>query len=121
MKHVRRTGLSLALGLALITVLGGCASAAGAAQSVVESAEVTMPPSYRFDPVAIRVPVGTTVTWRNTDNFTHSVSVVGAGFPELSLAPGQSGTITFDQPGEYPYICTYHAQDMKGTVSVVER
>src|SRR5688572_105124 len=120
MKHVRATGLSLALALALVTVLAGCASATSA-QAPVESAEVTMPPSYRFDPVAIQVPVGTTVTWRNTDNFTHSVSVVDGGFPELSLAPGQSGTITFDEPGEYAYVCTYHAQDMKGTVSVVER
>jgi plastocyanin len=121
MKRVRTTGLSLALGLALLTVLGGCASAARNAQAPVESAEVTMPPSYRFDPVAIRVPIGTTVTWRNTDNFTHAVSVVTGGFPNLSLAPGQSGTISFDQPGEYAYICTYHAQDMKGIVSVVER
>jgi plastocyanin len=121
MKRVRTTGLGLALGLALLTVLGGCASAAQGTQAPAESAEVTMPPSYRFDPVAIRVPVGTTVTWRNTDNFTHSVSVVAGGFPELSLAPEQFGTITFDQPGEYAYVCTYHAQDMKGTISVVER
>jgi len=121
MKQVRTTGLSLALVLALATVLAGCASAARTAQALVESAEVTMPPSYRFDPVAIQVPVGTTVTWRNTDNFTHSVSVVDGGFPTLDLAPGQSGTITFDQPGEYAYVCTYHAQNMKGTVRVVER
>ena len=80
-----------------------------------------MPPSYRFDPVAIQVPVGTTVTWRNTDNFSHSVSVAGGDFPMLELPPGESGAITFDQPGEYAYVCTYHAQDMKGTVSVVER
>lgn len=121
MKHVRTLAFSLAQGLALLILLGGCASATQSAQAPVESAEVTMPPSYRFDPVAIRVPVGTTVTWRNTDNFTHAVSVVAGGFPDLSLAPGQSGTITFDQVGEYAYICTYHAQDMKGTVSVVER
>ena len=25
----------------------------------------------------------------------------------------------FGQPGEYDYICTYHAQDMKGKISVV--
>ena len=121
MYHVRTTGLSLAVALALVTVLAGCASAVSNAQGPIETNQVTMPPSYWFDPVAIQVPVGTTVTWRNTDNFSHSVSVAGGAFPMLELPPGESGTITFDQPGEYAYVCTYHAQDMKGTVSVVER
>ena len=111
----------LILALALVIVLAGCASEVSNAQAPTETNQVTMPPSYRFDPVAIQVPVGTAVTWRNTDNFTHSVSVVDRGFPVLDLAPGQSGTITFDQPGEYPYVCTYHAQVMKGTVIAVER
>ena len=111
----------LILALALVIVLAGCASAVSNAQPPIETNQVTMPPSYRFDPVAIQVPVGTTVTWHNTDNFSHSVSVAGGGFPVLDLRPGQSGTITFDQPGAYAYVCTYHAQDMKGTLSVVER
>jgi plastocyanin len=108
--------------LALVVVLlGGCAAQPSAAAAPVEIAEVSMPPSYRFDPPAIQVPAGTTVTWRNADNFTHSVSISGGAFPFLSLSPGQSGAITFDQPGAYSYICTYHAQDMKGTVNVVAR
>jgi plastocyanin len=82
---------------------------------------VTMPPSYRFDPPRIQVPAGTTVTWRNSDNFTHSVSVSDGSFPLLNLSPGQSGTIAFDQPGTYNYLCTYHAQDMQGTIIVVPR
>jgi plastocyanin len=104
-----------------IVLLAGCAVQTSAAAAPVETAEVTMPPSYRFDPPAIQVPAGTTVTWRNSDNFTHSVSVVDGKFPLLNLSPGQSGAITFDQPGAYAYICTYHAQDMKGTVMVVAR
>jgi plastocyanin len=110
----------LLLALTLVVMLSGCA-AAGSALAARETAQVTMPPSYRFEPVAIRVPAGTTVTWRNTDNFTHSVRVTDGDFPELSLKPGESGTLTFDQPGEYAYVCTYHAQEMKGTVSVAER
>ena len=74
-----------------------------------------------FDPPALQVPAGTTVTWRNNDHFTHSVSVAGGKLPFLNLPPGQSGALTFDQPGAYSYICTYHAQDMKGTVIVVAR
>ena len=39
----------------------------------------------------------------------------------LSLPPGQSETLKFDQPGVYTYVCPYHAQNMKGTVTVVNR
>ena len=104
-----------------IVLLAGCAAQTSAVAAPVETAQVSMPPSYRFDPPAIQVPAGTTVTWRNSDNFTHSVSVVDGKFPLLNLSPGQSGAIIFDQPGAYNYICTYHAQDMKGTVIVVAR
>jgi plastocyanin len=109
-----------ALALALV-LLAGCAAQPSAAAAPVETAEVSMPPSYRFDPPAIQVPAGTTVTWRNADNFTHSVSISGGTFPFLSLSPGQLGTISFDQPGAYDYVCTYHAQDMRGTIIVVAR
>ena len=114
-----RTLLLMSAVAVAILLLAGCAAQTSAAAAPVETAEVSMPPSYRFDPPAIQVPAGTTVTWRNSDNFTHSVSVVDTKFPFLNLSPGQSGTITFDQPGAYAYICTYHAQDMKGTVIVV--
>jgi len=112
--------LVTALAVALM-LLAGCAAQPSAAAAPVETAEVTMPPSYRFDPPAIQVPAGTTVTWRNADNFTHSVNISGGAFPFLNLPPGQSGAITFDKPGAYDYICTYHAQDMQGTVIVVAR
>jgi plastocyanin len=104
-----------------ILLLAGCAAQPSAAAAPIETAEVTMPPSYRFDPPAIRVPAGTAVTWRNSDNFTHSVNISGGAFPFLNLSPGQSGSIPFDQPGAYDYICTYHAQDMRGTIIVVAR
>jgi plastocyanin len=109
-----------ALAVALV-LLAGCAAQPSAAAAPVETAEVTMPPSYRFDPPAIQVPAGTTVTWRNSDHFTHSVSVSGGMLPFLNLPPGQSGALIFDQPGAYDYVCTYHAQDMRGTIIVVAR
>lgn len=105
----------------VIMLLAGCGTQASAAAEPVKTAEVRMPPSYQFEPAAIQVPVGTAVTWRNSDHFTHSVSVVDGDFPFLNLPPGESGTITFDKPGAYAYICTYHAQDMKGTVIVNPR
>lgn len=77
-----------------------------------------MPKSYRFDPSGIVVQVGTTVTWHNGDNFTHSVKLDQDVASELVLAPGESGTVRFNRPGEYTYYCTFHAQQMKGKVIV---
>ena len=116
-----RTALTVLALAAATAVLGGCAPRAGAEQPPVQTAEVTMPPSYRFDPPSIQVPAGTTVTFRNADNFTHSVSVTAGGFPYLDLPPGRTGQLTFDRPGEYAYVCTYHAQNMTGKVTVVPR
>ena len=36
-----------------------------------------MAKSYRFDPETIEVKAGSTVTWTNDDNFTHTVQVDG--------------------------------------------
>src|SRR5688500_4611404 len=102
-----RTALTVLALAAATALLGACASPARGAQAPVQSAVVTMPPSYRFEPASVRVSAGTAVTFRNTDNFTHSVSVTGGAHPYLDLAPGQSGQITFAQPGEYDYVCTY--------------
>jgi plastocyanin len=38
--------------------------------------------------------------------------------PDHVIRPGENVSISFDKAGEYPYICTFHAQDMKGTVIV---
>jgi plastocyanin len=66
----------------------------------------------------IRVKAGTTVTWHNDDNFTHSVFVNGSNDQPKVAQPGESVQLTFDKPGEYNYICTFHPNDMKGKVIV---
>lgn len=105
--------LALALGVA------GCGGSVAADTRPVETGRVELPPSYRFDPTVIRVPAGTTVTWHNSDNFTHSVELQDGTNRNLVVPPGQSVAITFEQPGEYPYICSFHPQNMRGKVIVV--
>ncbi len=106
--------------LALASALLGCATPSSAAQEPVDTNKVELPPSYRFDPPVIRVKVGTTVTWHNGDNFTHDVHLLGSiNWHSDPLKPGDSVSYTFKQPGEYPYVCDFHSQDMKGRVIVV--
>ena len=72
--------------------------------------------SYRFDPKVIEVQAGETVTWRNEDNFTHTVQVDGQ--EDHEVGKGESVSITFDMPGTYRYVCTLHSKDMDGEVIV---
>ena len=82
----------------------------------VATTDVEMAKSYRFEPRAIRIEAGDTVTWTNDDNFTHTVRVDGQDDHEVDR--GDSVSITFDKPGTYHYVCTLHRRDMDGTVTV---
>jgi plastocyanin len=113
-----QVGPLLTLVASATLVLAGCTAAqAGSASGLpVQTAEVSMPPSYRFDPTAIQVVAGTQVTFSNSDNFIHSVQVQGR--PDHLVKPGDRIQIAFDTPGEFPYACTLHSQNMRGTVMV---
>ena len=75
-----------------------------------------MAKSYRFDPEKIEVDAGSSVTWTNDDNFTHTVQVDGQD--DHKVERGESVSITFDKPGTYHYVCTLHSRDMDGEVIV---
>jgi plastocyanin len=111
--------LTGAAALALSLLLGAC-SAGGAVASPVATSQVNLPPSYRFEPAAITVPDGTTVTWTNNDHFTHNVRLLDDGGDVLQLPPGESVTYTFRGPGEHRYDCSFHPNDMTGVVVVTQ-
>jgi plastocyanin len=95
--------------------LAGCAGAAASSEPVATT-HVTMVKSYRFSPHTIEVHPGDTVTWKNDDNFTHTVHV--DGMDDDKVEPGDSVAITFDKPGTYHYVCELHRHDMDGDVIV---
>lgn len=106
--------------VALVAVAALSACAGGEPAEPVATSEVDLPPSYKFEPEAITVPAGTTVTWTNSDNFTHSVRLVDDGGAVFTMAPGESASFTFEEPGLHNYDCSFHATDMTGTVLVTE-
>ncbi len=80
---------------------------------------VDLPKSYAFAPAAVTVSVGTTITWTNSDNFTHSVRLLDEDGKVIGVMhPGQTVQFTFTRPGLYHYECSFHPQNMKGTVTV---
>ena len=101
--------------------LSGCGGTASGSSGPTQTNQVTMPKSYRFEPVAIEVTLGTTVTWRNEDNFTHSVKLADGSIEDRLVKPGETTEITFSTPGEYSYVCSLHPQNMRATVIVRER
>ena len=77
-----------------------------------------------FNAQHIAISTGTTVTFANKGRNPHNVvSVEEGAFPEVptdSLQPGDAATVTFDEPGEYPYYCSLHGTDTAGmTGSIV--
>lgn len=79
---------------------------------------------YKFDPAEITIKVGDTVRWVNKERRAYH----NVWFRELgeksgtSIFPEETYEKTFDQPGDYPYVCRPHEvrRDMKGVVHVVE-
>jgi plastocyanin len=105
--------------IVLASVLAACAADTGTEEPVATDV-VNLPPSYKFEPSAITVADGTTVTWTNNDNFTHNVRLIDDGGELLELPPGASVTHTFTGIGEHRYDCSFHPNDMTGVVVVTE-
>jgi plastocyanin len=78
--------------------------------------------NFKFDPTPLTIPVGTTVVWTNQDTAPHTAtSDPGSAFTFDTgmLQKGQSGKITFNQPGTFTYFCSVHP-NMHGTVTVTQ-
>lgn len=78
--------------------------------------------SNSYNPYAIEVRVGDTVTWINDDSSPHTVTSSSSSsddstFDSDVLRKGETFSFTFDKEGEYPYFCTLHPS-MVGTVIV---
>ena len=102
--------------VAVAFLIAGCS--AGPAASPVATDQVDLPRSYKFVPADISVALGTTVTWTNNDQFTHSVRLVDDGGDVFVIKPGETVSYTFEEPGLRHYDCSFHPHDMKGTVLV---
>ena len=90
---------------------------AGAGQSCVAAKNC-------FDPSTLNVGKGTTVTWKNEDSVSHTVTSgnptdnqTGTIFDSSLIPPGKEFTFTFKDAGTYHYFCQVHPW-MSGEVIV---
>ncbi len=83
--------------------------------TVTNAARVTVR-LLKFSPDKIEVKTGETVEWANADLTPHTATAQGK-FNSGAINAGASWSHTFDQPGTFPYVCTFHPE-MKGVVIV---
>jgi plastocyanin len=97
-----------------------------------------MTAQLRFEPPAVTIRTGETVTWFNDSPLPHTATddpernPVAEAFPDYArlpdcaapwdsglLQPGQSFSHTFTVPGAYAYFCIPHVlSGMRGTIDV---
>ncbi len=82
----------------------------------VEGSQIAIK-DFQFAPAVLTVPAGTTVTWTNRDEDTHTVTEATRRFSSKVLDPGQAFSYTFTAPGTYSYHCAIHPH-MTATVIV---
>jgi plastocyanin len=105
--------------LVSVVILGACGGGdTGPGEEPVRTTSVTLPKSYRFEPEAIAVAAGATVTWTNEDDFPHNVRLLDESDRIVDLPIGGEGTLTFDSPGTVEYECSIHPSQMRGSVTV---
>ena len=72
--------------------------------------------SFAFMPAKIQAMAGKALTFFNTDDTPHQITVTNGPRTQVFLR-GQKASITIDKPGEYNYICGLHPS-MKGVIEV---
>jgi len=112
-----RTGFTRALLGAFASLMLGAAGPAGGAEPAQPVIELQ---AFMFGPMALTVPAGTAVAWKNLDPEPHTVVSLDGTFRSGALDQGESFTFTFAKPGTYRYVCSIHPQ-MTGTIVVTAR
>ena len=119
-KRGRRSAAVIAT-LTLSVVVAACGSSGderqtAAAPSASQTAGTTIEMvDLAFEPRALTVQRGQTVTFLNRGKVTHNAK--GADFFSRVVEPGGSYRHTFKQAGTFRYVCTFHP-GMEGTVTV---
>ena len=102
--------------LALVAAVGTVLAAAALAHAAGGGADVTIP-ARLYAPGELDLLAGETVTWRNTDTKSHTVTSDSDLFDSGFLAPGNTFLETFRTTGVFSYHCRIH-KSMRGVVRV---
>jgi plastocyanin len=72
-----------------------------------------------FTPVSATVKVGGVLEFNNSGSVFHNITFAGHGeLDQPNFPGGATWEIKFTTAGTYPFVCTIHAPNMKGSVTV---
>ncbi len=74
--------------------------------------------NIEFVPSNRTVTVGTTITWINMDATAHTATSQDAGFDSGTMNQDDTFSFTFNAEGTFDYLCTFHPNQMTGTITV---
>lgn len=104
----------LALALVAVLLLASCGGGDDGGESI-EGENVTVKMfDNRFEYTEVRLPVGGTVTFVGAGRSPHNANAADGSwstedvFGSLNQLEGDSAKLTFDEPGEYVFFCTFH-------------
>jgi plastocyanin len=94
----------MTLRFATLFLAAGLAVSSQAAEVVVDQKD------KQFSQKSVKIKVGDTVTFRNSDPFAHNVFSLSdiKSFDLGSYAQGQSKSVVFDKPGKVEVECSIH-------------
>lgn len=72
-----------------------------------------------FSPGTTSIKAGSTITWTNNDNTSHTVTADDNSFDSGSIPVGGKFIKTFPNAGSFPYHCNFHG-GMTGTITVTQ-
>ena len=125
---MRITRMLAVLSIGILLILGSCTKVAPSKspatptstpepQIIVGYAEVLIP-GRSFNPDALTIGVGTTVTWVNKDGEHHTITS-DDGLFNGTVGPFASFSYTFNERGDFEYYCGVYGQmGMRGVVHV---
>lgn len=119
-----------ALAAAGALLIGACGGGSDAGESITGDDVVVEMYDNRFEYTEINIPVGGSVNWVGAGQNPHNAVAADGSwstesvFGSLDQYEGDEAVLTYDQPGEYIFFCTYHGNSegdgMAGTLIVGE-
>jgi plastocyanin len=115
-KNVRIASVVMPAMIAMLLLFAGSSSVKANDQPSAANVAVKID-NFVFGPQTITVPVGTTVTWTNSDDIPHTAVSTDGVFKSKVMDTDEKFSYTFTKAGTYSYYCSVHPK-MQGQVVV---
>jgi plastocyanin len=115
-QNVRIASVVMPVMITMLLLFAGSSRVAATDQPSAANVAVKID-NFVFGPQAITVPVGTTVTWTNSDDIPHTAVSTDGVFKSKVMDTDEKFSYTFTKVGTYSYYCSVHPK-MTGQVVV---